>query len=501
MPVTKERFIRDYANYLREGSGGVFVGAGISTGAGYPTWKALVKDMADELELDLDKEPDLPSVVQYFLNTKGQTRTHLTKVINREVGEKRPVPRTLRILARLPVRYVWTTNYDHLIERAFEEAKKQVDAKSRQADLSQENPFAHVVLYKMHGTIDHPTEVVIAKSDIELFRRTRRGFHDLLTAHLISRHLLFLGFSFTDPNVGHLFALIRESFESNPPEHFAIVRKPQKATEGNEEENQRKFEYERRRHKLWVEDLQTYGIHCVEIDQFKEIDELLAAVEHRLSMDSVMISGSFPDTARPEDLPERTKLERVAQGVGRLVVERKHRLVSGFGLTVGSAALSGALDQLYKQGAPNLERSLYLRPFPQIIPDGQERQAYYQRYREDLVSHAGVCIYVSGMKDEPVPGKVGEFARVEAGGVVREFEIATRLGRVPIPVGATGGAAATIWTTVNADRGMYHLGGLPQADFDALNAGGATPEELVIAVGRVLKWIHDHPPVAAPAAA
>jgi hypothetical protein len=239
----------------------------------------------------------------------------------------------------------------------------------------------------------------------------------------------------------------------------------------------------------------------VEIDHFKEIDELLAAVEHRLSMDSVMISGSFPDTARPEDLAERTKLERVAQGVGKLVVERKYRLVSGFGLTVGSAALSGALDQLYKQGTPHLERSLYLRPFPQVIPDGQERQAYYQRYREDLISHAGVCIYLSGKKDEPVAGKVGEFARVEAGGVVREFEIATQLGRVPIPVGATGGAAATIWATVNADRAKFHLGGLPQADFDALNNGGATPEELVTAVGRVLKWIHDHPPVSAPAAA
>lgn len=497
--MTKEQFVRDYVDYLRKGTAGVFVGAGTSTGAGYPTWKTLVKEMADEVELDLDKEPDLPSVVQYFLNAKGQTRTHLTKVINREVGEDRPIPPTLRILARLPLRYVWTTNYDRLLERAFAEAKKQVDAKSRQADLAQENPFAHVVLYKMHGSIEHPTEVVIAKSDIELFRRTRRGFHDLLTAHLISRHLLFLGFSFTDPNVGHLFALIRESFDLSPPEHFAIVRKPQKETQGNAEENQKKFEYDKKRHKLWVDDLQHYGIQCVEIEQYKEIDELLAAVEHRLSMDSVMISGSFPDTARVEDLPERTKLEQVAHGLGRLIAERKFRLVSGFGVTVGNAALSGALEQLYKQGTPHLERSLYLRPFPQIIPAGQERQAYYQRYREDLIAQAGVCIFLSGMKDEPVAGKVGESARVEASGVVREFEIATKLGRVPIPIGASGGAAATIWGIVSKNLAGYHLGGLPQADFAALNDAAATPEQLVTAVDRVLAWIHDHPPASIPA--
>lgn len=490
MAISKERFIRDYAQYLREGSGGMFIGAGISTGAGYPTWKVLVKDMADELELDLDKEPDLSSVVQYYLNTKGQTRTHLTKVINKEIGEERQVPETLRILARLPVRYVWTTNYDRLLERAFHDAKKQVDAKSRQADLSQENPFAHVVLYKMHGTIEHPTEVVIAKGDIELFRRSRSGFHDLLTAHLISRHLLFLGFSFTDPNVSHLFALIRESFDSNPPEHFAIVRRPQKGTGGSEDE--KNFEYEKRRHKLWVEDLQNYGIQCVEIDDFKEIDDLLSAVEHRLSMDSVMVSGSFPDTSQPEDLPERTKVERCGQGLGRLLVEQKYRVVSGFGLTVGSAVLAGALERLYQQETPNLERSLYLRPFPQMIPSGWDRQAYYQRYREDLISHAGVCVFVSGMKD--VEDK-GMHTRVAADGVIREFEIATQLGRVSIPVGATGGAAAKIWAMVNANRAEHHLGGLPQADFDALNRTNASPDELVKAVGKVLGWIREHPPI------
>ena len=63
MPITRTRarFISEYAGYLQQGTGGLFLGAGLSTSAGYPTWRDLVSEMAEELELDADNEPDLAS--------------------------------------------------------------------------------------------------------------------------------------------------------------------------------------------------------------------------------------------------------------------------------------------------------------------------------------------------------------------------------------------------------------------------------------------------------
>jgi hypothetical protein len=86
---------------------------------------------------------------------------------------------------------------------------------------------------------------------------------------------------------------------------------------------------------------------------------------------------------------ERERIEIVALAVGRIIARRNLRLVSGFGLVVGSAALSGALEELNRQDAPNFDWSFHLRPFPQLVPSGWEPQEYYQRYREDLVSKRG----------------------------------------------------------------------------------------------------------------
>src|SRR5262249_18060955 len=152
-------------------------------------------------------------------------------------------PVALRTLARLPIRYVWTTNYDLLIETAWELQKKHLDAKTRNEDLLTDDPWAHGTLYKMHGTVTHPTEVVLAKNDYETYRRTRAGFHQLLTSHLISKHFLFLGFSFTDPNLFYVFAMIREAFtgDASPAGHYALVRRP--IREGTGKKAKERHEY------------------------------------------------------------------------------------------------------------------------------------------------------------------------------------------------------------------------------------------------------------------
>jgi hypothetical protein len=478
--MRKDDLIKAYGEALSHANAGLFIGAGLSLRAGYPSWRRLVRDMAHDVGLDVDREFDLPGVVQYFLNKAGKTRTRLARTIVDHFGDEKPIPPVLRILARLPLRQIWTSNYETLVERAWLEQRKRLDVKSRDKDLVHESPWAHGVLYKMHGTVEHPANVVIAKGDYEAYRRTRSGFLHLLTGQLVSRRLLFLGISFTDPNLNHLFTVMREAFEDTPPEHYTIVRKPKRT----DYKTAALFNYARRRHALWVDDLQNYGIQSVEVDEYDEVDEILEAIERRLSLRSVMVSGSFPDTHAAADQPQRIKIEQTAHAVGRMLARHDYRLVSGFGLVVGSAALSGALDEFNRQPTPNFEKSLFLRPFPQIIPPGMKRKDYYARYREDLVTQAGACVFIAGLKDD-------NGHRVTADGVVAEFEIAAAAKRVPIPVAATGGAAAEIWQRVKADYDRY-CGKLPKKLFNGLNDSSASPEKLAKAVEEILAWLKQH---------
>lgn len=45
-----------------------------------------------------------------------------------------------------------------------------------------------------------------------------------------------------------------------------------------------------------MEDLQRYGIQCVEVDEYEEVEEILHEVELKLAGRSVFVSGNLPDS-------------------------------------------------------------------------------------------------------------------------------------------------------------------------------------------------------------
>src|SRR5207244_4652603 len=87
---------------------------------------------------------------------------------------------------------------------------------------------------------------------------------------------------------------------------------------------------------------------------------------------------------------------------------------------------------------------LFLRPFPQQAPAGMSMKDFWTRYRKDMLSKAGVCIFIAGNKLDASTGNV-----VDADGIMEEFDIASSLGKYPIPIGATGHAARKVWERVN----------------------------------------------------
>jgi hypothetical protein len=69
---------------------------------------------------------------------------------------------------------------------------------------------------KFHGDFNHPEGMVLTESDYE--RRLKLdGLMDLrLRADLLGSGVLFVGYSFSDPNVSYIFRLVNELFHSLP---------------------------------------------------------------------------------------------------------------------------------------------------------------------------------------------------------------------------------------------------------------------------------------------
>src|ERR1041385_2831527 len=140
--ISRAEFVKRWSRALESHSGSVFIGAGLSQAAGYPGWHALLHDIANELGLDIANEHDLAAVAQYSVNRSAGSRNKLRQTIIDNFPPTPNTPEPFKILARLPLRHVWTTNYDTLIETAWQLERKLVDVKSRNGDLGHEMPWA-----------------------------------------------------------------------------------------------------------------------------------------------------------------------------------------------------------------------------------------------------------------------------------------------------------------------------------------------------------------------
>lgn len=122
------------------------------------------------------------------------------------------------------------------------------------------------------------------------------------------------------------------------------------------------------------------------------------------------------------------------------LLKKNYRIVNGWG--IGSAVINGALDAIYSSPGKHFEDQLVMRPFPQVASKNQNLATLWEEYRRRMIGFAGVCIFLFGNKRN----NAGEI--VTANGMIREFEIALDLGRIPIPVGATGYASQEIWNQI-----------------------------------------------------
>ena len=473
MNRTIEQFIKKITKEISDENVAIFSGAGFSLSAGFVNWEELITPLAYELGLDIKKETDFVSLDQYYFNYKGQNRHDISHLILEAFCKQVKPTENHKILSRLPIKTYWTTNYDSLIEDALKEEGKIPDIKYTVEQLGSTTPKRDAIVYKMHGDKEHSSNAILIKDDYETYHIEYAPYITALSGDLISKTFIFVGFSFTDPNLDYVFSRIRATYKTNSRTHYHFIKELKK----EEFDLKDDFEHFKRKQELFIADLQRYNIQPLLIKEYSEITEIFKTIEKRINRKNIFISGSAAKYT-----PLEKDGEKFISELSKKIISKDYNIITGFGLGVGSLVISGALEEIYMNQKRIDNRRLLMRPFPQIVHTG-DIQKIWEKYRKDMISRAGISIFIFG-------NKKNNDVIVEANGMYREFEIAREMKNKIVPVGATHWMARKIWEEINQNYSDFYdeenknLKSL----FNELNNDELTIEELE---GVILEFINE----------
>lgn len=469
-----KHFVDSFLKEVEEENAAIFAGAGLSVPAGYVNWKDLLRPLADELDLDIDKEHDLISLAQYHCNKQSGNRHSLNQKLLDEFSAENSPTENHRILARLPISTYWTTNYDQLIETALKDAGKRPDIKYTVPQLATTKPKRDAIIYKMHGDIDHPDQAVITKDDYEKYASERGAFINALSGDLVSKTFLFLGFSFTDPNLDYILSRVRITFQKNQRRHYCVFKKRIKQPD----ESEKDFLHEKTRQNLAIEDLKRFNIKTLLVNDYPEITDILRHIEKRYRRRTIFISGSAHEYGEWS----RESTEEFLYTLSKALIEQKFKIATGVGLGVGNSIITGAIEGIYRSKNGHIEDDLIMRPFPLAVSDDNERAKIWKEYRRDIISRAGIAIFILGNKlsaDKVIP----------ADGMKQEFEIARELGLTVVPVGASEYISRELWEQVEGDFDNFYPGASKELKNAFSDLGEKTDNPMNL-VSRILEFIN-----------
>lgn len=435
-----ESFIANFVKDLNNNSAAIFAGAGLSIPAGFVNWKDLLSDLAKELGLNIEVENDLISIAQYHVNENGGNKYGIIRKILEEFTEEVEETENHKIIARLPITSIWTTNYDKLIEQALINEKKNIDIKFKENQLLYTKPKREAVVYKMHGDVSEPGSAILTKENYEQYFHTHETFVNALRGELITKTFLFVGFSFTDPNLDYVLSRLHLRFGGEKRQHYCLIKKHKLGDSQNL--NEEIFTYNNIKQNLFINDLKRFGIKCLLIDDYSDITSILREIEFRYNKQSVFISGSA-DIYEPYEKDEALGF---VHKIAEILIKNNFKIVNGFGYGIGSSIINGALETIYSDPFKYSEIQLSIKPFPQFKSGEKELEVLWEEYRQNMISKCGVSIFLFGNKNGGKP----------ADGVLKEFKIAKKRGLICIPVGVTGYIAKDIAEIIMKDPSEYY---------------------------------------------
>lgn len=109
-----------------------------------------------------------------------------------------------------------------------------------------------------------------------------------LSGDLVSKTFLFIGFSFTDPNLDYIMSRVKAYFEEHQRQHYCIF----KQCNENDFENVQLYENAKIKQALLIKDLSRFQIKTILVEKYSDITEMLGRVERAYRRRTIFLSGS-----------------------------------------------------------------------------------------------------------------------------------------------------------------------------------------------------------------
>jgi NAD-dependent SIR2 family protein deacetylase/tetratricopeptide (TPR) repeat protein len=201
----------------------LFVGAGVSVGAGLPNFKTLVWKLAESIgktREEFDAVSNLMVLTQEYFDLRNAVSLHNT--IAEQFKQVNPRPTAVHAaFAKLKthLKFIATTNYDNLLSTALsssQNVKVIVDA----ADVATLNGAFGI--FHIHGNIDRPGSLVITLQQYLKAKKNKQTLVQQLGALAARMPIVFVGYSASDWNIQEYIYEALESFGDFKSDHFAV---------------------------------------------------------------------------------------------------------------------------------------------------------------------------------------------------------------------------------------------------------------------------------------
>jgi hypothetical protein len=201
-------------------------GAGSSIPSGAPSGGTLSQRIANQFEVNYDSTLTLADIAT--LIELRHPRKELVEYVD-SLLEKLAPTKGLLNLPLFDWKFLFTTNYDTLIERAYKKACKALRVYSSNFDFG-DGP-AGVELFKIHGTLGqdrslgHQASMVLTNEDYEHSQRYRELVFDRLLHETSRNDVLIVGHTLADPDLAVVLkeAIRRKKASGAPGTIYALI--------------------------------------------------------------------------------------------------------------------------------------------------------------------------------------------------------------------------------------------------------------------------------------